>query len=134
MKSKAALKLAAKAGFYVDDEGKVWPQHPSCDVSEEFDAFVWLIVDECINVSCEAGEIISNHDRMVDPRTFAGSLIYEHFFLEEEEDQEQKDVQQLLDIIGEVSKLDLKGEQLDDWLTTRLRTYVRDRNDRSRTD
>ena len=41
------------------------------------------------------------------------------------------DVQQLLDIIGEVSKLDPKGEQLDDWLTARLRGYVRDRNDRT---
>lgn len=131
MKSKVALKLAAKAGFYVEDDGEVWPQHPSCDVSDEFNSFVKLIVDECIKVSCEAGEIISTHDRMVDPRTFTGNMIHEHFFLEEEEDQEQNDVQQLLDIIGEVSKLDLKGEQLDDWLTTRLRGYVRDRNDRT---
>lgn len=77
------LELAAKAGFYVDEENKVWPKHPDCDISEEFKAFVELIIDECVAQATIAGEIIFDtvgEPRMVDPRTFPGNLIIEHFY------------------------------------------------------
>lgn len=78
-----ANELAAKAGFYVDEEGKVWPKYPDCDISEEFKAFATLIIDECAAQAAIAGEIIFdtiNERRMVDPRTFPHNLIIEHFY------------------------------------------------------
>jgi hypothetical protein len=88
MINNKALELIRQAGFYVDDDGTVWPAHPSCDVQEEMEKLIDLLINECVTVAHQAGEIIWDHDRMVDPRTFTGNNIWIHFGMDCEEDED----------------------------------------------
>ena len=43
--------ILEQAGFYVGEDGKIWPKNPGYDITEEVNDLIQLIIQRCIVVS-----------------------------------------------------------------------------------
>lgn len=76
-------QLAAQAGFYVDDAGKVWGD-PAYDITNQSHKLVELIVRECADITDKIDSIRSESFHLKDgSKIVTGNVLKQHFGIEE---------------------------------------------------